>query len=322
LVASLKTEVVGHFAGEELLMNRRAAVTLVELLVVLAIIAVVLGLLLPAVQNVREAARRIACANNLRQIGLACHSYHDAGGAFPPGYSAYRCADPLETHPGWGWAARLLPFLEQDALQHGIVFHASIAKPINEAARCTLLRAYLCPSDPDVPDDFPVTDLSGRLVARVAPTSYAANYGSGELDEIPGPREGVFYRNSRVRLADISDGSSSTIMIGDRAWSHAMAPWAGAVPHGVVRGGPLNPWRDNPEAAYPAPNFCLVQTNKIGDAHDADGSLDEFYSEHPGGVNVLFADGSIHFLRNSINHAVLQALGTRAGGEVVSETDY
>jgi len=303
-------------------MNRRSAVTLIELLVVLAIISVVIAILLPAVQRAREAARRMSCANNLRQIGLACHSYHDAYGAFPPGYSADHCADPLGTHPGWGWAAWLLPFLEQDALQRRIVFHASIARPSNEAARCTLLRVYLCPSDPDVPDDFLVTDLSGSPVAQVAPSSYAANYGIGELDEVPGPKEGVFYRNSRVQLADITDGTSSTILIGDRAWSHAMTPWAGAVSHGVVRGGPRNPWRDNPQAAYPAPNFCLVQTNKINDARDPDGSLDEFYSEHPGGVNGLFADGSVHFLHNTIQPAVLHALGTRAGGEVVSETEY
>jgi prepilin-type processing-associated H-X9-DG protein len=215
-----------------------------------------------------------------------------------------------------------LPFVEQEDLQHIINFHTSIARPNNEAARCTLLGVYLCPSDPDVPADFPVTDSSGILVARVAPSSYAANYGTGELDEIPGPTEGVFYRNSRVQLGDITDGASSTIMVGDRAWSHAMTPWAGAVPHGIVRGGPRNPLRNNPEAAYPAPNLCLVQTNKIGDRNDPDGSLDEFYSEHPGGVNVLFADGSTHFLRNSINVAVLQALGTRAGGEVVSAADY
>jgi prepilin-type processing-associated H-X9-DG protein len=321
LAAPLKVQRIWTFAGEELLVSRRSAVTLTELLVVLAIITIVIGVLLPVVQRSREAARRLSCADNLRQIGLACRSYHDAYGAFPPGYSADRCADPLGTHPGWGWAARLLPFLEQDALQRRIVFHASISRPSNEAARCTLLRVYLCHSDPDVPDDFLVTDLSGRLVARVAPTSYAANYGIGDLDEIPGPKEGVFYCNSRVQLEDITDGTCSTILIGDRAWSHTMAPWAGAVPHGVVRGGPRNAWRDNPQAAYPAPNFCLVQTNKIGDAHDPDGSLDEFYSEHPGGVNVLFADGSVRFLHNSIQPAVLQAMGTRAGGEVVSEAD-
>jgi len=303
-------------------MNERRAFTLIELLVVSAIIVVLVGLLLPAIQRVRESANRARCANNLRQMGLGCHLHHDTAGAFPSGYTVHLCPNPLATSPGWGWAAHLLPYLEQDDLRSSINFRRPIEDSINERARCTWLAVYICPSDPGVPHDFTISDASGVPIAQAAPTSYAASYGNGELDQIPGPMEGVFYANSRVRIADITDGASNTIMIGERAWSHAMTPWAGAINHGIVRGGPRNAWRDNPDAAYPAPNLCLAQTNSINDSRDIDGTLDDFYSEHPGGVNMLFADGAIHFLRSDLDHAVLLALGTRAGGEVVSNAEF
>jgi prepilin-type N-terminal cleavage/methylation domain-containing protein/prepilin-type processing-associated H-X9-DG protein len=302
-------------------MKKRAAMTLIELLVVLAIIGMLLGLLLPAVLKVREAARRTQCVNNLRQIGVACHAYHDSLGCLPPGYRAWQCSDQIATRPGWGWASFLLPYLEQDALAHQLNLRRPIEDPSN-AARLTRVALFLCPSDPDVPDQFEILDGNGQLIAEGAPISYAACYGSGELDEVPGPKEGVFYQNSRIRLTDITDGTSSTIMIGDRAWSHAMAPWAGAISRGIVRGGPQNPSRLSPDAAYPAPNFPCVQGNAINITTDPDGSLDEFFSEHVGGVNMLFADGGVRFLHDEINQVVLQAMATRAGGEVVNEAEY
>jgi prepilin-type N-terminal cleavage/methylation domain-containing protein/prepilin-type processing-associated H-X9-DG protein len=303
-------------------MSKRCGFTLIELLVVLAIIAVLISLLLPAVQKVRAAADRLTCARHLQQIGLACHQYHDGAGALPPGYTAWPSADPLATSPGWGWAAYLLPFLEQEALYRRIAFANPIEDGPNTEARRTRVALYLCPADAGVPLTFPITDVAGQLVAEAAPTSYAACYGSGELDEVPGPKEGVFYRNSRIALTDITDGSSTTILIGDRAWGHAMAPWAGAVNGGIVRGGPGNAWRNNPEAAYPAPNFSCVQANALNNNTDPDGSLDEFFGRHPGGVNLLFADGGVRFVRGGIDPALLEALGTRAGGEVIQETDY
>ncbi len=302
-------------------MNERRGLTLIELLVSLAIIAVLMGLLLPAIQKVRDSAARAQCANQLHQMGLACHAWHDARGTFPPGYSAWPSTDPLTTRPGWGWAAFLLPYLEQEDLFAQIDFRCPIEAPSN-TARETVVRVYLCPADAGIPDTFPITDEFGREVALAAPVSYAACYGSGELDEVPGPKEGVFYRNSGVRLTDVTDGTATTLLIGDRAWSHAMAPWAGAVCRGIVRGGPANPWRANPEAAYPAPNFPCVQGNRINAAEDTDGSLDEFFGNHTGGINALFADGGVRFLSQEIAPAVLTALSTRAGGEVVDPSDY
>jgi prepilin-type processing-associated H-X9-DG protein len=303
-------------------MKKRTALTLVEVMVVIAIIVVLLALLLPAVQNARESANRTACSNNLRQIGLACHLHHHYWGSFPSGYHAWPSADPLATEPGWGWAMHLLPYVEQQdvhALGH---CYRPIEDPVNRLICRTAVSLFQCPSDPGLPPSFPITNAAGRLLVEAAPTSYAACHGSGELDQIPGPTEGVFYRNSRIRLTDITDGASTTIMFGDRAWSHAMAPWVGAVSGGLVRRGPRNSPQLNPKGAYPAPNFCVVQANHINHSNDPDGSLDEFYSEHPGGVNIVFADGSLRFLTNGIDEAVLKALGTRAGGEVVGGLDY
>ena len=299
----------------------RSAMTLIEVLVVLAILAILLGLLLGALQRVRDVAARAQCASQLRQMGLACQLHHDAWGEYPAGYRDCRGADPMMTTPGWGWAAQILPYLEQQPLFSQIAFHRPIEDPVN-AARRTPIRLYLCPADAEAPSTFPITDAAGKFITEAAPISYAACLGSGELDELPGPKEGVFYRNSHIRLSDITDGTSSTILLGDRAWSHAMAPWAGAVNRGIVRGGPRNAWRNSPDAAYPAPYFSCVQANAINATNDPDGSLDEFFSGHWGGINALFADGSVHFIHQEINPTILMALGTRAGGEVVNEADY
>jgi prepilin-type processing-associated H-X9-DG protein len=209
--------------------------------------------------------------------------------------------------------------VEEDSLFREIAFHRPIEDAENVARR-TPVRLYLCPADSGLPDTFKITDATGAFITEVAPISYAACYGSGELDEVSGPKEGAFYRNSHIRLTDISDGTSTTILLGDRAWEHAMGPWAGAVNRGVIRPGPRNAWPSAPP--YPAPNLCCFQSNGINRAGDPDGSLDELFSFHRGGANVAFADGSAHFLGEHISTVVLKALGTRAGGEVVNEADY
>lgn len=302
-------------------MKKRAGFTLIEALIVLAIIAVLAALMLSAVQKVRETANRIACANNLKQIGLACHSYHDANDAFPPGYSASG-ADPTSTRPGWGWAAHLLPYLEQSALHQSIDLCRPIEAHCNTAARLTVVPVFLCRSDPSVPSTFTVVDAAGKPVADAAPISYAASSGADELDQVPGPLEGVFYRNSHVRIADIADGTTTTTLIGDRSWNWAMAPWAGAMHSGMLYGGPGNPSRSNPDAVYPAPNFCLAENRRFNDRTNPDGALDDFSSGHPGGINMLFADGAVRFLRDSMDPVVFAAMGTRAGGEVIGSSDF
>jgi prepilin-type N-terminal cleavage/methylation domain-containing protein/prepilin-type processing-associated H-X9-DG protein len=296
----------------------RPAFTLIELLVVLAIISVLIGLLLPAVQRVREAGNRMQCANNLKQLGLACHQYHDAQQSFPSGYVA-TAAYP-DTTPGWGWGTLLLPYLEQDNLYRQIDFRQPVLK---SAAIQTMLKVYQCPSDTPPPSPFLVVDASLAPVALAAPSSYAATVGddSSEADGETG--NGVFFRNSRVRVADIRDGTSQTTLLGDRAWEQTMGIWAGAPNGAITQAGPRNAW---PNATATAPVLALVHNNWLNITTDADGGLDDFSSGHPGVVNILFADGSVHFIRSitadGVQRRAFWALGTRAGGDSVQGLDF
>jgi prepilin-type N-terminal cleavage/methylation domain-containing protein/prepilin-type processing-associated H-X9-DG protein len=299
-------------------MPRRHAFTLIELLVVIAILALLIGLLLPAVQKVREAAARVQCQNNLKQIGLACHAYHDARKSFPPGYLA--TASYPSSSPGWGWAAFLLPYIEQDNLYRQL----NLTMPVeSQSAIRTMVPVYLCPSDQPPDAAFALTDATFTTLANAAPSSYAATVGqdASEVDALTG--DGVFYRNSRTRVADISDGTSQTVMIGDRAWVQTKGIWAGAVDGAVTRPGPQNVW---PTTTGPGQALILVHNNWINITTDADGGLDDFSSNHTGGVNVLFADGSVHFLRSITTDGperrAFWAMGTRNGGEVIQGIDY
>jgi prepilin-type N-terminal cleavage/methylation domain-containing protein/prepilin-type processing-associated H-X9-DG protein len=299
-------------------MHPRRAFTLIELLVVIAIIGILIGLLLPAVQKVREAAARISCANNLKQIGLACHHYHDSHGVLPPGYRA-NAAYP-DTAPGWGWGAFILPYLEQETLYRQLNLNAGVQ---TQAGIQVFVKTYLCPVDSWPSSAFPVTDAAWNTVCLAAPSSYAATVGddASECDDLTG--NGLFFRNSRIKLVEIRDGTSNTVMIGDRAWADTQGIWAGAPSGAVVRPGETNPW----QATYAsAPVLVLVHNNWINIKTDADGGLDDFSSKHTGGINVVFADGSVHFLRSITVDGQARlgfwALGTRAGGEIISGLDY
>src|SRR5215469_4833987 len=162
----------------------RAGFTLIELLVVIAIIGVLIGLLLPAVQKVREAASRASCQNNLHQIGLALHNYHDSQGSFPSGYLCTQPqANPDYTSPGWGWAALLLPFIEQGSLANQINFTLPIEAPGNLASRTTIVKLYVCSSDRST-GVFSILDKNNLPLAQAATNSYAACHGVGiDLDE-------------------------------------------------------------------------------------------------------------------------------------------
>jgi prepilin-type N-terminal cleavage/methylation domain-containing protein/prepilin-type processing-associated H-X9-DG protein len=300
----------------------RRAFTLIELLVVIAIIAILIGLLLPAVQKVRESASRMKCANNLKQIGLACHNYHDSQKSFPPGYLAVASYSDgaTDTAPGWGWAAFLLPYLEQDNLYRQINF----AQPVQgQPAAQAMLSGLLCPSDLPAQAPFAVTSAALAPVAVLAPSSYAATCGPDASDVADPTGLGAFYRNSQTRLTDITDGTSQTVLVGERAWSQALGVWAGAPAGAVMRAGAQNPW---PNATAPAPCLVLAHNNWVNIRTDSDGGLDDFSSNHTAGVNLLFADGSVHFVQSITGegqtHADFQALGTRAGGEVVQELQY
>ena len=345
-------------------MKKHRGFTLIELLVVIAIIAVLIALLLPAVQAAREAARRSQCVNNLKQLGLALHNYHDVVGTFPMGYAAVQSNSQqpikingrIDTANGWAWGAMILPQLEQTALFNAANFALPVEAQQNTTVIRSMISTYICPSDA-TSGPFQVTDAASvklpplpatqwKVLATAAPSSYAGCVGGDETDTSTGINDdglglgtGVMFRNSRIRLADITDGTSQTIAVVERAWSNASGLWAGAVTNGVIRRGPTNrcPTPTTAELSFPAATLVQAHCHLLNTNSDEDGGLDDPSSLHPGGANFLFADGSVHFLKSILGDAgtrsdgstiyspaglVFQALATRAGGEVVSADSY
>jgi prepilin-type N-terminal cleavage/methylation domain-containing protein/prepilin-type processing-associated H-X9-DG protein len=310
--------------------NGTPAFTLIELLVVLAIMGILVSLLLPAVQRVREAASRTQCGDNLKQLGLAAHNYHDVRKRFPPGYQASGTYSngATDTAPGWGWAAFLLPYLEhQDLFAQLDLSQAVQSSP----AIATGVGVFLCPSDLAPAGPFLVTDGFGNALAQAAPSSYSACCGNDLSPTTDPVGNGVFYRNSSTRLGDISDGTSSTILFGERAWANTGGVWAGAMPGGVTRRGPANPCQpDIPGAWFPAATLVLSHAHLNNALLDSDGSagMDDFSSMHIHGSNFVFADGSVHFIRSIPSDSlggkyipdglIFQALGTRASNDLVN----
>ncbi|MBI1914999.1 MAG: DUF1559 domain-containing protein [Planctomycetes bacterium] len=308
----------------------RTAFTLIELLVVIAIMGTLIGLMLPAIQKVREIAMRLQCKNNLRQIGIGLHNYHNTRGSFPPGYRAGPYVDgTTDTAPGWGWAAFLLPYIEEDPLFRQLDF----SRPIqNSPAVEKLVKLYLCPADVYQQGSFIVPDAFGNPLVAAAPCSYAACCGGDESEPTDPGGRGVFYRNSRTPVSDIPDGSSNTILIGERSWANANGTWAGAVPGGVCLRGSLNPTPGSSASFGPAPTLVLAHSHLNNTNTDTDGGLDDFSSRHIGGSNMLFGDGHVSFIRSvpsdpgegsySVDSLSFQAMGTRNGDDLIQELDY
>jgi prepilin-type N-terminal cleavage/methylation domain-containing protein/prepilin-type processing-associated H-X9-DG protein len=303
--------------------------TLIELLVVIAIIAILIALLLPAVQAAREAARRTQCLNNLKQIGLAMHNYHSASEVFPPGYvSLTQNGSPggLEIGPGWGWGTMLLSALEQKTIYDAVNFSLPTTDPGSQTVRRTNLSVFVCPSNTGGSGGpLTITDGSGTVLVRdLSPGQYVAVAGQWEPEEFPAQNNGVFYRNSRISIRDITDGTSTTLMVGERSQNVANATWVGMIPFGEACTNP-NWAHQDCEASNvlilghtgPSPDEPWIDTPNYKKS-----GADDFHSLHPGGCNFLFCDGSVRFIKETVNPQTYSYLSTRAGGEVLSADQF
>jgi prepilin-type N-terminal cleavage/methylation domain-containing protein/prepilin-type processing-associated H-X9-DG protein len=304
-------------------MARRNGFTLIELLVVIAIIAVLIGLLLPAVQKVREAAARMQCSNNLKQLGLAFHNYHSAEGRFPVGqYNNFYSNDT-----NWirgCWLHPLLPHLEQDNLYK----HFADSSRINGWAllatnKDTLIKTVVCPSDPNSPktttyDGNTCTD--GTFQKQGLHTNYVVCAGSTVYHNGQN-LDGIFYVKSQTRMTDIADGTSNTLMASEICVVRDTT-------RNDLRGRYSNSWEGNNwfstvnPTNTPVPDVQQYQGISIQQAPmtNAGASSGNLFlaarSYHSGLVNALLADGSVRSISNSVDASVYRALGSRAGGEV------
>ena len=298
------------------------AFTLVELLVVIAIIGVLVALLLPAIQAAREAARKNSCKNNLRQVGLAMHNYESAMRHLPPGYEYL--AGPEGNDRGYSWGAWLLPFMELKSMYDQFDFDKPIFDYVNAMVREQHIETLLCPTD----DLSPTNYVEMQEGERYAMACYVANFGAPDLDEDQdqrfgqsnpfGPFDGPwgpFYRNSATKLAEISDGTSQTLMIVVRqnrpfrtAGVHGVhieyeTTWAGAV-------------REITDPTDDHGHMVLFQTGHIPNHTESDDR--DVSASHAGVAQFLLCDGSVHTVSEDIDFDVYHALGTMNGAETIA----
>jgi prepilin-type N-terminal cleavage/methylation domain-containing protein/prepilin-type processing-associated H-X9-DG protein len=313
----------------------RSGFTLIELLVVIAIIAVLVSLLLPAVQAARERARQAACTNNLKQMGLALANYANRHGTFPPGYqSIYSTLEQKELGPGWGWASMLLPDLEQQSVQNTIVYEAPMQGASMSTACVVSLKVFLCPSD-NMPLQWTATDsatwiYAGHIystsnpICNVAGSNYVGVFGIAE----PGVNgEGVFSRGSYMPLQVITDGLSHTLCVGERSENlqqgRGMATWTGSAPGANMWSCAPNPFETDAGTCVKEDGSGMI-LGHTGEGHgpgDPYGDVNQFSSRHGKGCFFVYCDGHVRYLRNEMNYQVYKALSTRNWGEVVSD-DY
>jgi len=312
--------------------RRRHAFTLIELLVVIAIIAILIGLLLPAVQKVREAAARMKCQNNLKQLGIAAHIHHDGLEYFPPSYQT-RPDLPSGTFYRWSAIAMLTPYLEQTNLYKQLNLNLSLyeftgtavlTRPEHTPWVSQKVPSFLCPSDPRT-----------TVETNWGATSYLVDAGSGGT-----ATDGMFFINSKIRMTDITDGTSNTVLMAESplgsgtsqavplpydrrtvmAWSTSAVLTDAACAGYTGREDRNGRWADG-APLYTGFDHHYTPNASLPDCSTrSGGNWKASRSYHTGGVNVLLADGSVRFVRDSVLPQTWLALGTRAGNEVA--TDY
>lgn len=292
-------------------MTKRKAFTLIELLVVIAIIALLIALLLPAIQKVREAANKISCQNNLKQIGIALHLYHEDYGRFPPAIQH----KPLPSMHNW--AVFILPYLEQDALASRYRMDKPWNDVLNQSAIASRVPLFICPSAPSeresgtpalllgACDYSPIANIDNNLIA------------TGLLAPWQGNRTGVMASGQGYRIADITDGTSHTVLIAEvaaRPQHYRRRELIGTT-------GPLGWATVNMFNPINLDGYSYDGTTPFGPGAINRNNAHEVYSFHVLGANTLFADGRVQYLHEDINIKTMAAFVTMAGGEVISDDD-
>ena len=280
---------------------KRTGFTLVELLVVIAIIGILIAMLLPAVQAAREAARRMQCTNNLRQIALALHGYHDAHKYFPPGVVGTRgdsTRSDRNARKQISWNVFILPQLEQELVYEKFNWDKAYDHNYNKEATSFVIPAFLCPSTATRTDDR----KGDRTEDGRGATDYGGIYGAGVPSTgsvtFEAPYGGIlgwlYGKDYAVSIAMVTDGTSNTIVVAEDSG----------------RGDGLNgAWADGENIYHQGGTINVTQNN-------------EHWSDHPGGINAATADGSVHFLTEEMSQEVTDAVCTRAGGEVVAAEEF
>jgi prepilin-type N-terminal cleavage/methylation domain-containing protein/prepilin-type processing-associated H-X9-DG protein len=294
-------------------MSRRRAFTLIELMIVVGIIAVLIALLLPAIQSAREQARRAQCVNNLLQLGVAMSNYSSTHSVLPPGVVNEK--GPIVNLPiGFhhGWAVQILPFIGQNNVYRRFNMQQSVYAASNFTARGVAIATFLCPSDP----------------SRNSATNYAGCHHDVEAP-IAVDNHGVLYLNSHIRHDDITDGSAQTILLGEeRDHDAGFLGWASGTSATLRNTGhPLNGPANVSAIFKNAPQLTEEERFAAAVRMAEDGALPVdfvggFSSWHPLGANFLFCDGSVRFIKTTVERHIYQLLGHRADGEAISDDAF
>jgi prepilin-type N-terminal cleavage/methylation domain-containing protein/prepilin-type processing-associated H-X9-DG protein len=279
--------------------HTRAAFTLVELLVVIAIIGILVGLLLPAVQAAREAARRMSCANNIAQNGLAMHNFEFGTEHLPSG--TINDSGPIRNEPigkHISWTVQILPYIEQSFLYNSIDQSKGAYDPANVPARRSQIASFVCPS-------YPLSSNMGPDSDDIGISTYAVCYSGTEVP-LDTQNDGVFYLGSRTKFSDIADGSSNTIFLSEKISEQGDLGWMSGT-RATLRNAGIEPVPKG---------FKAISSTTTSNPDNGSLIMGGFSSFHTGGINALYGDGGVRFMPSRIEPAVLQALGTRNGGEL------